>query len=212
MQPSIGTGASAIAFLALLGCGQVADPNEAPKPAGGAPAPTGAAVASEHTGTIVTASDGTKFVGEAVAIDVRFLDGHVQADVALLAYGRNEMITALVRVPEEFVPMGSGEASIAQVPLEPGIGWVERTRKGEETKRGTSGTMSYVLDGRRISWAIREDVPDLSASVDATFQVRCWVPPADIGIREQGTVAGGGQQLAIDTRFQTEFCRRFRQP
>lgn len=167
---------------------------------------------SVYTGTVVTASDGTRFVGDTVAVDVRKIGGAPQVKVSVLAFSAAELMTALMEIPPEQLPAGDGSARIAQMPMEPGIAYVERQRRNGPTTRAADGMIVYSLGGKHITMSIQGSPADVSSSLDATFQIRCWVPPGDIGAEPNGSGdTGAVQQLVLDEQLQSNFCSPYRQ-
>jgi hypothetical protein len=163
-----------------------------------------------YTGTVIRTADGALMLGESVAIDVTKMGSSERMEAQVLAFGRDELLTAVVRLPMGSSLSSSGQARIAKVPLTGGVAYVERQRKNGPTSQGGGGTISYQLRGRYISMDIQGDATDLSASLTATAQVRCWVPPGDIGVQGNGAGTDGAQELVLDERLESKFCDRFR--
>ena len=162
-----------------------------------------------YTSTLVTTTDGTKFVGDKIAIDVRNGPGEVQVDVHVLAFGQVESWTAMLRLPGDHVPTGTGIAQVRQVPLQPGIAYVERHKGGQATK-ANDGTMTYEFDGKHARIRVDSGTPGISASLDATYAFRCWVPPSELGLAGTGQGSPGAVEVVLDETFKSAPCVRYR--
>ncbi|MBI3204804.1 MAG: hypothetical protein HYZ29_24930 [Myxococcales bacterium] len=162
-----------------------------------------------YTGTLVSTTDGTKFVGDKIAIDVRNGPGEVQVDAHVLAFSQAESWTAMLRLPSDHVPKGTGTAQIRQVPLQPGVGYVER-HKGDQATKADDGTMTYEFDGKHARIRVDSGAPGISASLDATYAFRCWVPPSELGLAGTGQGPPGAVEVVLDESFKSAPCVRYR--
>lgn len=193
----------AMLLTGSFGCGETSAGGDAP----GKSSPDDRPVA--YTGTMVTTSDGTKFVGDKIAIDVRKGPVGVQVDLNVLVFGQTESWTALVRLPTEHVPTGTGSAEIQQVPLQPGIAYVERHKHDQATK-GENGTIAYELDGKHARMRVDSTNSAISAVLDATYVFRCWVMPSELGVAGTGQGSQGAVELVLDESFKSGFCSQLR--
>lgn len=51
----------------------------------------------------------------------------------------------------------------------------------------------------------------LDGTVEASFQVRCWVRPSELGVDENGqSPDSGGVSTILDTKYQTSACLRYK--
>ncbi|MBK7583757.1 MAG: hypothetical protein IPI67_26635 [Myxococcales bacterium] len=74
--------------------------------------------------------------------------------------------------------------------------------------------VDFVLRNGAFSAKFRAEPTDLSATVQGSYGVRCWVPPEALGEPQNGYgMMPDGQpmkQLVLDTAKQSDFCQNFR--
>ncbi len=166
-------------------------------------------------GTIVSTSDGSRFYGDDVAIDVYNYGSPQYRDqlvMVFLAGNGTDAWTAQTEVERSVLTTGAGTAEIKWAALEVGVANVERKRGDYAVARPRTGTFTYQLsEGQRVDVAIDCDENVVSGTVAARFQVRCWVNAKDLP-RTDGQSPGEipeGVSLALDEKFSTPQCAEF---
>ncbi|MCC6214448.1 MAG: hypothetical protein IT376_06240 [Polyangiaceae bacterium] len=190
-----------------------------------APAPAGSSAPGEvlevgprtftFTGTDVRAEDGSRFISRPMTVWAAFasiLPNGYDFSLELTAGAETQSWTAKIGLSSADLPEGEGEARIVQTQMAPGIAWVERHRLGAPAIRGAEGLVRYRFHDGRVRFTVSESDPSLNATVEGEYNVACVVPPAELGLQENGVSSDDGVQLVEDTYFESAKCARFRQP
>jgi len=167
--------------------------------------------ASAHAGTVISSDDGTSFFGQEVAVDVRDIAQEPGLVAAVLAIGPGgHTWTAQFRAERSVLPAGEGVADIRQAPLDVGVANVERLHNGRPLHRAASGHVSYAFERDRVRMKVIADSELISGSIEAVYQVRCWVMPSALGLSGNGEVGeGSAVQLVLDEMYTSQFCAEF---
>lgn len=93
-------------------------------------------------------------------------------------------------------------------PTAPLLGVLTHGTAGRPVVAG-SGTLALDASRGHVSGTLTSDVPALrSATISGSYVVECFVGGDEMGLPANGSLQGG-QVLANDEAFRTEFCRRF---
>jgi hypothetical protein len=170
--------------------------------------------APQVRGTTVQTEDGTRFFGFDAGIDIAKVhadgSGEERIDVNFATGdGRGDIWTALFRIHRDALPSGTGTATIKKLePMAEGVAWVERQRKGQAIHYAT-GTITYEFSNGRLRAQVTTDSPLTSGTIDGAYQIRCNVPPEELGDKPNGTPTNG-IILVQDVELKSDYCSAFK--
>jgi hypothetical protein len=196
----------------LPACGRTVEYQTAPP---GDAEPTDLVESAQPRGTIVRTRDGTRFFGDEAAVDVYNYDSPNFPNrmlLQLLGGAGSDLWTAQTQLQADAFPNVSGTAQIGRLAIGVGVANLERLRNGRALYPAASGKFSYSLnENGRLTIDVSADSDLVSGTVDASFQVRCWVRPAELGLDENGhSPDSGGVSTVLDTEYRTRACAPYK--
>lgn len=159
----------------------------------------------------VTATDGTRYDGDVVSIDVR--EG--SSPVVQVSFGGRSGAaatwSAAFGLSAPTLLAGGGRVKLASLPPAEGVGVVALGGPDTVPAPAGSGYLSFVLDAdnRRITGQATTYSGAGSATFDAGYVLTCHVRPESLGLRTDGMLDRGMTVRVPDVHFATEFCRQF---